>query len=67
MSIGMIDWVGLRTNVLKMVDMVFQPGPIARLKSSAAYGWQINSKGDPHHLSQIQRVVCGDCEAELAT
>ena len=35
--ISLFEWVGIRTNELKTVAMLFQPGPIFRQKSDMSY------------------------------
>ena len=48
MLISLFELVGLQTNAVKAVDMVFQPGPIAGRQSAAAYRRLMTVKGDPH-------------------
>ena len=53
------------TNVAKTAVMFCQPGTISGEQSSAAYDWQITGEGEPHHMRQLHRVVCGKCGEEL--
>ena len=57
---------GIISNMAKMVDMMFYPGPISRRQSATSYGWQMTGKGDPHCVKKLRRLVCGECGAELA-
>ena len=58
--IVLFEWVGLITNVDKMVMMVCQPGTISRRQSVTAYRWHITGEGDPPRVKQHWRLVCGE-------
>ena len=66
MSIGLFDRVELCTNMAKTVVMVYKPETIDYIKYVKAYGQRMNGEGDPHHVRQLQRVVCEECGAELS-
>ena len=63
----LFERVRLRTNIAKTVAMVCQPGPIAGQHSAATYERRMTGGGDPHHMRQRHRVVCGYCSTDLAT
>ena len=56
--IGIFEWVGIITNVEKMMVMICKPGTITKRHSDVSYGCQITGEGDPHCVKQIQRLVC---------
>ena len=49
-----------------MLEMVCQPGHIARQKSATSYGRQMTSKGYPHYVKHCRMLVCGECGSDLA-
>ena len=49
-----------------MLEIVCQPGPIARQKSATSYGLHMTSKGHPHCVKQRRILVCGKGGSELA-
>ena len=49
-----------------MLEMVFQPRPIARQKYATSYWRQMTSKGYPHCVKQRQMLVCEECGSDLA-
>ena len=55
--IGLFEQIRLLTNVVKMVEIVFQTGPIYGQKYVVYYGWSMTGKGYPHRLRQHHRVV----------
>ena len=63
---GMLDRMGLQTNVNKTVGMRCQPCYIADGHLEAAYEWQMTGVGPSFRERQQERVKCPDCELELA-
>ena len=63
--IGIFEWVGIRTNVEKTMDMVCQTGNISGRHSNTDYGRRMTGKGDHHHVKQCRRLACGECGVEL--
>ena len=63
--IELFEQVGLRENVVNMVAMVCQPGPIVVRNSTPAYGRQITGEGNSRQLRQRRWFVFTKCGADL--
>ena len=65
--IGLLERLGLHTNVEKTVTMVYQTVIIVDRDSTPTYGSQMTVKGDSHQLWQRHLVICTYCGADLVT
>ena len=63
----LFDRVVLRTNVVNMVSMGFQPFLALGGHSMEVYGLQMTGKGHIYRERLHQRVHCTDCNADLMT
>ena len=63
---GIFDWVGLRTNVRKTVEMVCRPFRAAGVQADEAYTRRMTGEGGGFKEQQREWILCPECGKELA-
>ena len=64
--VSLFKQVGLRTNIRKTVNMVYQLCQAAGTQSVAAYGRKMTGEGPTYREWQKERVECGECGKDMA-
>ena len=63
---GIINRVGLRTNVQKTVGMVCQPCRVVGVRAYEAYKLWMTGEGRSYQERQRERVQCMECRKDLS-
>ena len=66
MLTGILDWVGLRTNVRKNVGMVCTPCRADGVRADEAYIRQMKGQGQSFKERHQEQVLCPECGKDLA-
>ena len=64
--VGLLDRVGLRTNVRNTVGMFYRPFHAAETQLELAYGRQMKGEVPSYRERQKGRVQCRECGKEMA-